>query len=89
MKKIVIAFVFVLFAASASYAQRFAYVDSDYILKHVPEYVSAQKQLDDLSVQWQQEVDSKYGDIEKLYKQYSEHHYCSFNQIFHSFHFNL
>ena len=51
-------------------AQRFVYVDSEYILKHIPEYNSAQKQLDALSDQWQKEVDTKFADIEKLYKAY-------------------
>lgn len=51
-------------------AQRFVYVDSEYILKHIPEYNSAQKQLDALSEQWQKEVDSRFAEVEKLYKAY-------------------
>ncbi len=51
-------------------AQRFAYVDTEYILKHIPDFVSAQKQLDALSEQWQKDVDSRFADIEKLYKAY-------------------
>ncbi|WP_033565272.1 OmpH family outer membrane protein [Sphingobacterium sp. SYP-B4668] len=70
MKKIFIILAFLTLTTSGAFAQRFAYVDSEYILKHIPEYVSAQKQLDDLSVQWQEEVDNKYGEIEKLYKAY-------------------
>ncbi len=70
MKKIFILFAFITFGITSAFAQRFAYVDSEYILKHIPEYASAQKQLDDLSVKWQEEVDQKYGEIEKLYKAY-------------------
>lgn len=70
MKKIFAIIAFLTLSISATFAQRVAYVDSEYILKHIPEYVSAQKRLDDLSVQWQEEVDKKYGDIEKLYKAY-------------------
>lgn len=55
-----------------AFAQRFAYVDTEYILKHVPEYLSAQKQLDALSVQWQEEVDNRFAEIEKLYQAYQE-----------------
>jgi outer membrane protein len=51
-------------------AQRFAYVDSDYILKHMPDYVSAQKQLGALSDQWQKEVDGRFQEIDRLYKAY-------------------
>src|SRR5690606_27361873 len=51
-------------------AQRFAYVDSDYILKHIPEYTSSQKQLDALSAQWQKDVDARFAEIERLFKAY-------------------
>ncbi len=70
MKKIFAILAFLTISITASFAQRLAYVDSEYILKHIPEYVSAQKQLDDLSVQWQEEVDKQYGEIERLYKAY-------------------
>ena len=70
MKRILFIIAFVAFSTTASFAQRFAYVDSDYILKHIPEYVSAQKLLDDKATSWQEEVDKRYGEIEKLYKAY-------------------
>jgi len=70
MKRILFIIAFVAFSTTASFAQRFAYVDSDYILKHIPEYVSAQKLLDDQASNWQEEVDKRYGEIEKLYKAY-------------------
>lgn len=58
--------------ASTAAAQRFAYVDTEYILKHIPEYLAAQKQLDALSVQWQEEVDNRFSEIERLYQTYQE-----------------
>ena len=70
MKKLLITAIFLCVLSAGAFAQRFAYVDSDYILKHVPEYNAAQKQLDALSAQWQKEVDSRFADIEKLYKTY-------------------
>ncbi|MEN5235168.1 OmpH family outer membrane protein [Sphingobacterium faecium] len=70
MKKIILAIAFVVVTVSATFAQNFAYVNSEYILKHIPEYASAQKQLDDLSQKWQQDVDQQYAEIEKLYKAY-------------------
>jgi len=69
MKRILILAI-LFFTSLVSYAQRFAYVDSDYILKHIPEYTSSQKQLDAISVQWQKEVDSKFLAIEGLFKAY-------------------
>jgi outer membrane protein len=70
MKKLFITAIFALVLSFGASAQRFAYVDSDYILKHIPEYNAAQKQLDALSGQWQKDVDSRFADIEKLYKAY-------------------
>ena len=72
MKKLAGILVLCLVASSAAMAQRFAYVDTEYILKHIPEYLAAQKQLDALSVQWQEEVDNRFADIENLYKKYQE-----------------
>ena len=49
-----------------------AYVDSEYVLKHIPEYNSAITELDKLSDQWQKEVDTRYEEIEKLYSAYQQ-----------------
>jgi outer membrane protein len=70
MKRIILVIGFTFIAFTASFAQRFAYVDSDYILKHMPEYASAQRQLSSLSDLWQKEVDSRFQEIDKLYKSY-------------------
>lgn len=70
MKRILIIAVLLVFTGLGAFAQRFAYVDSDYILKHIPEYNSSQKQLDALSAQWQKEVDAKFLAIESLFKAY-------------------
>jgi len=69
MKKIIL-LIFFTFAGFTTFAQRFAFVDSDYILKHIPEYAAAQKQLAALSDQWQKEVDGRSQEIERMYKAY-------------------
>lgn len=51
-------------------AQKFGYVDTDYILEKMPEYKSAQKQIDELSNDWQKEIDEQYANIDRLYKDY-------------------
>lgn len=56
--------------SASVFAQRLAYVDSEYILKHIPEYSSAQKQLDALSDQWQKEIELKFEEAEKMSKDY-------------------
>jgi outer membrane protein len=70
MKKIFLTLAFVCIAFAGAFAQRFAFVDSEYILKHVPDYASAQKQLSVLSDQWQKEVDVRFQEIDRLYKAY-------------------
>lgn len=63
---IVVAF----FMLSAVSAQKYAYIDSEYILKNVPEYQDAQNQLDELSEEWQKEIEAKFVEIDELYKKY-------------------
>ena len=65
MKKIILILFFTFTAFTAAFAQRFAYVDSDYILKHMPEYASSQKQLAALSEQWQKDVDGRFQEIDR------------------------
>ena len=68
MKQIVV--VFLILFATALQAQKFAYVDTEYILKNIPEYSEAQKQLDALSEQWQKKVEKKYEEIDKMYQDF-------------------
>jgi len=70
MKKSIFTIVFILAAFAFSNAQKFAYVDVEYILKSVPEYDIAQTKIDDLSAQWQKELEEKFAEIDKLYKAY-------------------
>lgn len=69
MKKIILLSIAV-FACSILVAQKFAYVDTEYILKQIPAYESAQDQLDAFSVEWQKEIETLYGEIDKMYKDY-------------------
>ena len=58
------------FLATTAFAQKFAYVDTDYILKSIPAYESAQEQLEIMSKDWQAEIESMYDEVEKMYKEY-------------------
>ncbi|RPH33941.1 MAG: OmpH family outer membrane protein [Bacteroidales bacterium] len=69
MKRVIIFAVFLLFASTLM-AQKFAFVDSDYILKKIPSYKSAQEQLEKLSAQYQKEIETKYAEVDKLYQDY-------------------
>jgi outer membrane protein len=69
MKKILFITTLIILSLSLN-AQRFAYVDTKYILDNIPEYESAQKQLSIITTEWQDEIETLYTDIEKLYKEY-------------------
>lgn len=69
MKKALLTLALFAFASGAS-AQRIGYVDTDFILENIPEFKQQQKKLDDISVQWQQEIEALYTDIDRLYKDY-------------------
>jgi outer membrane protein len=69
MKTFLLAVLF-SFIAFASNAQRYAIIDSKYILDKVPEYKEAQKKLDNFSELWQKELDQKQVAMDKMYKDY-------------------
>ncbi|MBK8710457.1 MAG: OmpH family outer membrane protein [Niastella sp.] len=70
MKKIFIAAFFCLFATMAANAQRYAVIDSKYILDKIPEYKEAQTRLDQFSDLWQKEIEQKQAAVDKMYKDY-------------------
>ena len=51
-------------------AQKFAYVDTEYILSNIPDYKEAQGELDKLSIEWQKQLERQYSEIDKMYKNY-------------------
>ncbi|MCH1534222.1 MAG: OmpH family outer membrane protein [Schleiferiaceae bacterium] len=55
----------VLFSTSLL-AQRYGVVDTDYILKNLPEYAQAKAQVDQLSTQWAGEVSAVQSDLQSL-----------------------
>ena len=67
MRKLLFAILSVLAVQQVS-AQKFAYVDTDYILDNVPEFKKAQEELDKISTQWQKEVEGRRKEIDDLYR---------------------
>lgn len=70
MKKNVLIVLIILCISFVSKAQRFAYVDTDYILENIPEYNDAQDILNELSDRWQKEIEKMYDEVEQLYRTY-------------------
>ncbi len=69
MKKLVLVSFLFLFSLTA-FAQRYAYVDTDYILNNIPAYKAAQDKLDQLSFEWQQELENKREQLEELTREF-------------------
>ena len=69
MKRIILVVAF-LIVAGATMAQKYAFVDTDYILENIPAYTAAQEQLDQISKQYQKELETMYNEIEKMYKDF-------------------
>ena len=66
MKKLLFAFVFI-FGTAFVFGQKYAYIDSDFILASVPEYKEAKDKLDKLADRWTKEIEERY-EVLKLKK---------------------
>ena len=63
LKKIILASFFLLGVIESSFAQKYAFVDTKYILDNMPSYKEAQKKLDDIADKWQREIENKLEEI--------------------------
>src|SRR5690606_25369474 len=69
MKKILAA-CFLLLMGLGAVAQKTGYVDTEYILQHIPDYKSSLTQIEGLSKQYQKEVDDIFKEVDGMYKAY-------------------
>jgi outer membrane protein len=70
MRKILLLAVCSIFLAGVSQAQKYAIIDTKYILDKMPEYRAAQKQIDDFAADWQKEIDNMQKDLDRMYREY-------------------
>jgi outer membrane protein len=61
---------FALLSSGFVNAQKIGYVDTEYILQNIPEYQDAQNEIEDYSKTWQEEIEGKYAEVDKMYKAY-------------------
>ncbi len=70
MKKLLfLAFVLLVSMASLQ-AQRYAIIDTKYILNKLPEFKNADKQLADIGTTWQKEIDDKQAQLNLMYRNF-------------------
>lgn len=70
MKKLILTIAVILSVVAVSMAQKYAFVDSDYVLENIPEYQDALDMLDEFSIEWQKEIEEKFAAVDQLYKDY-------------------
>ncbi len=70
MRKITLLFTVMIFLAGTATAQKYAFVDTEYILNNIPSYTAAQERLDELSKGWEKEISDAYEMVEQMYKNY-------------------
>ena len=70
MKKNVFILLLLTLFSTTTYAQKFALIDMEYILKHIPAYESANQQLEQASKQWQAEIEKAGQEAKSLYENY-------------------
>lgn len=70
MKRFGLTLIAVFTLSVMSFAQKYAFVDTEYILENIPAYSAAQEQLDLLSTQYQNELEEMQADLEKMYNDF-------------------
>ncbi len=68
MKKLLLIAVAILLGAGAAQAQKYAVIDSEYILRKMPKYKTAQEQIDKFAATYQKEVDDAYKKVDELFR---------------------
>jgi outer membrane protein len=71
MKRVLLVFgLLMMISMGHSFAQKYALIDMEYILKRIPTYESANKQLEAMTEEWQAEVDKEVETVNAMYKKY-------------------
>jgi outer membrane protein len=70
MKKILFTIVLMMTLLSGLFAQKYAFVDTEYILENIPAYRAAQDQLNVLSGQYQKELETVQAQLEQMYNDF-------------------
>jgi len=70
MKRIILILSFAFFCAFSYSQQKYAFVDTEYILENIPDYAAAQDKLDAYSIEWQKEIEAKFKEVDSLYKKF-------------------
>jgi outer membrane protein len=59
----------VLLVSASAFAQKFGYVDADFILTKMPAYEKAQQNIDESAKKWEEDIAKRFEAVEKLRKE--------------------
>lgn len=75
IKKLLLAAFIVCLGAITVNAQKYAIIDTKYILSKITDYKDADKKLENASTIWQKEIDDKQSALDLMYKNYDAEQY--------------
>lgn len=81
MKKTFLAIAFLTVTSFIANAQKYAIIDTKYILEKVKEYKDADKNIQKLADQWQKELDSLQADLDRMYKNFDAEQYMLTDEL--------
>jgi outer membrane protein len=81
MKKLLFIALTVLATSFTASAQRYAIIDTKYILDKVPAYKEADKKLADIAQGWQKEIDTKQAELDQMYKNFDAEQYMLSDEL--------
>lgn len=70
MKKQILILIAAVLLSTAASAQKYAFVDTDYILSNIPAFNQAQTDLDALSEEYEKEISQQFAQLDEMYKAY-------------------
>lgn len=70
MRKHVLVILIIIFCSTLTFAQKYAFVDTDYILSNIPAFNQSQTELDELSKEYEKEINLQFAQLDELYKSY-------------------
>jgi outer membrane protein len=81
MKKFLFIAICLVLVSAAVSAQRYAIIDTKYILDKMPEYKDADKRLASMSEVWQKEIDDKQTQLNQMYKNFDAEQYMLTDEL--------
>lgn len=70
--KLKIFFLFLILGNIQTFAQKFGYIDTEYILAKMPEYKKANEMMNQFAEKWTQDLQGKYAEVEKMKEKYQQ-----------------